>query len=263
VLTTANIVTAVFVLAAFGIVRNQIRANGSCCTLGVSCCSTKLFAASESPVPKNKTRPNRINRPIHRHRCIRTRGVRHRPQPDPRQWILRRFGLELRGDEFFRQVEVLRHERVVVLREFIGAANRGVEHFAASVGLTDVTFVPTDASFAAERPTLETIKRTTSPSVALVSPWQTSVTEDVLEATAHAGGKVLNRSAAKEASVGTNVTSVRPATSSTIWASWDAVSTSSTPPRHVQDRRAADPPGKPQRQRRYQAAYRRALQRTR
>jgi cellulose biosynthesis protein BcsQ len=59
-------------------------------------------------------------------------------------------------------------------------------------GLTDVTFVPTDASFAAERPTLETIKRTTSPSVALVSPWQTSVTEDVLEATAHAGGKVLN-----------------------------------------------------------------------
>lgn len=27
-LTTANIVTAVFVLAAFGIVRNQIRANG-------------------------------------------------------------------------------------------------------------------------------------------------------------------------------------------------------------------------------------------
>lgn len=58
-------------------------------------------------------------------------------------------------------------------------------------GLTDVTFVPTDASFAAERPTLETIKRTTSPSVALVSPWQTSVTEDVREATAHAGGKVL------------------------------------------------------------------------
>ena len=59
-------------------------------------------------------------------------------------------------------------------------------------GLTDVTFVPTDASFAAERPTLETIKRTTSPSVALVSPWQTSVTEDVREATAHAGGKVLD-----------------------------------------------------------------------
>lgn len=59
-------------------------------------------------------------------------------------------------------------------------------------GLTDVTFIPTDASFAAERPTLETIKRTTSPSVALVSPWQTSVTEDVREATAHAGGKVLD-----------------------------------------------------------------------
>lgn len=59
-------------------------------------------------------------------------------------------------------------------------------------GLTDVTFVPTDASFAAERPTLETLKRTTSPSVALVSPWQTSVTEDVREATAHAGGKVLD-----------------------------------------------------------------------
>ena len=59
-------------------------------------------------------------------------------------------------------------------------------------GLTDVTFVPADASFAAERPTLETIKRTTSPSVALVSPWQTSVTEDVREATAHAGGKVLD-----------------------------------------------------------------------
>lgn len=59
-------------------------------------------------------------------------------------------------------------------------------------GLTDVTFVPTDASFAAERPTLETIKRTTSPSVALVSPWQTSVTEDAREATAHAGGKVLD-----------------------------------------------------------------------
>ena len=59
-------------------------------------------------------------------------------------------------------------------------------------GLTDVTFVPTDASFAAERPTLETIKRTTSPSVALVSPWQTSVTEDVREATARTGGKVLD-----------------------------------------------------------------------
>lgn len=59
-------------------------------------------------------------------------------------------------------------------------------------GLADVTFVPTDASFAAERPTLETLKRTTSPSVALISPWQTSVTEDVREATAHAGGKVLD-----------------------------------------------------------------------
>lgn len=59
-------------------------------------------------------------------------------------------------------------------------------------GLADVTFVPTDASFAAERPTLETIKRTTSPSVALISPWQTSITEDVREATARAGGKVLD-----------------------------------------------------------------------
>lgn len=59
-------------------------------------------------------------------------------------------------------------------------------------GLADVTFVPTDASFAAERPTLETLKRTTSPSVALISPWQTSITEEVREATAHAGGKVLD-----------------------------------------------------------------------
>lgn len=59
-------------------------------------------------------------------------------------------------------------------------------------GLVDVIFVPTDASFAAERPTLETLQRTNSPLVALISPWQTSITEDVREATAHAGGKVLD-----------------------------------------------------------------------
>lgn len=58
--------------------------------------------------------------------------------------------------------------------------------------LADVTFVPTDASFAAERPTIETLQRTNSPLVALISPWQTSVTEDVREATTRAGGKVLD-----------------------------------------------------------------------
>lgn len=59
-------------------------------------------------------------------------------------------------------------------------------------GLTDVTFVPTDASFAAERPTLETIKRTTSPSVALISPWRNPVTDDVRTEATRAGGKVLD-----------------------------------------------------------------------
>lgn len=58
--------------------------------------------------------------------------------------------------------------------------------------LTDVTFVPTDASFAAERPTLETIKRTTSPSVALISPWRNPVTDDVRTEATRAGGKVLD-----------------------------------------------------------------------
>lgn len=59
-------------------------------------------------------------------------------------------------------------------------------------GLTDVTFVPTDASFAAERPTLETLKRTTSPSVALISPWRNPVTDDVRAEATRAGGKVLD-----------------------------------------------------------------------
>ena len=59
-------------------------------------------------------------------------------------------------------------------------------------GLTDVTFVPTDASFAAERPTLETLKRTTSPSVALISPWRNPVTDDVRTEATRAGGKVLD-----------------------------------------------------------------------
>ena len=64
-----------------------------------------------------------------------------------------------------------------------------VEDVAA---LADVTFVPTDASFAAEHPTLETLKRTTSPSVALISPWRNPVTDDVRAEATRAGGKVLD-----------------------------------------------------------------------
>lgn len=60
------------------------------------------------------------------------------------------------------------------------------------VALSDITLVPTDASFAAERPTLETIKRTTAPSVVLISNWDEPVTDGVREATVQAEGKVLD-----------------------------------------------------------------------